>query len=157
LIDFDPDSFTNINRNEVQTSGAELQVNWWPSPAIQFLAHATCMDIDVKGSSIPLTGRPKWVAGATTIRKFQPDWSTALDYHWTGDQHAASRHSGESVMEVLDDFHRVDMNLAWQATDSLRLEFAVDNLLDERSSNAVSFPVPGRGIRISLSLGINSS
>jgi outer membrane cobalamin receptor len=78
------------------------------------------------------------------------NWSTVLDYHWTGEQYAASRHTGEEVTGKLDDFHSLDWVLRWQPRDFVQVQLSVDNLLDEDYENAVGFPGSGRAARIGV-------
>jgi iron complex outermembrane receptor protein/vitamin B12 transporter len=152
LVDFDDKTFRNVNRNQVETSGVELEVNWLPMASLSLQAHATYTDIEVKDDAAPLLGRPEWKAGATALWQIREAWSMALDYQWSDEQLASSRHTGESVIETLDAAHRFDVNLSWQAMKYLALELAVDNLLDEDYETAVGFPAPGRVARLSVSL-----
>ena len=54
------------------------------------------------------------------------------------------------MSEKLDSAEQLDFNLAWQVARTLRLEVAVDNLLDEDYENAVGFPGSGRAARIGV-------
>lgn len=152
LVDFDDESFRNVNRNQVETSGVELEVNWLPMASLSLQAHATYTDIEVKDDAAPLLGRPEWKAGALALWQIREAWSMALDYQWSDEQLASSRHTGESVIETLDAAHRFDVSLSWQAMKYLALELAVDNMLDEDYETAVGFPAPGRVARLSVSL-----
>jgi outer membrane receptor protein involved in Fe transport len=73
-----------------------------------------------------------------------------LDYGYTGEQYAASLHTGGSVTETLDDYHRLDWVLRWQPADVLELQLSVDNLTDQAYQSAVGFPGPGRSVRLGL-------
>ena len=75
-----------------------------------------------------------------------------LDYQWTGSQNAASRHTGETVVEKLDSYDELDFNIAWKMAERITLAFALDNALDQHYFNAVGFPGPGRSGRVSISL-----
>jgi outer membrane receptor protein involved in Fe transport len=152
LIDFDPELFTNINRKQVDTSGVELKVSWSPQTSVRMDGYATYTDIDAKETSEKLTGRPKWVAGGTVIWEIKTGWRAVIGYHWSAEQYAASRHTGETVTELIDDYHRLDMNISWQPTESFSIGFAVDNLLDEQYYSAIGFPGIGRNARISIAV-----
>jgi iron complex outermembrane receptor protein/vitamin B12 transporter len=151
LIDFDPQLFTNVNRKEVKTRGLELQLGWTPLTPLELQAQLTYTDIDIRDSSVRLMNRPEWLAGATALWHLAPDWSATLDYQWTGEQYASSLYTGKTVVETLDDYHRVDWNLRWRASDRLALELAIDNLLDEDYQTAVGFAAPGRAVRFGIS------
>jgi len=150
LVTFDPELFTNVNSAQVKSSGAELQVDWSPSSQFRLQAQSTYIDMDVENESSVLLGRPEWKAGVTGLWSFNESWSTALDYQWTGEQYASSLHTGDPVIEQLDDFQQLDWSLRWQAQKWLQLELAVDNLLDEDYQTAVGFRAPGRLVRLSL-------
>jgi outer membrane cobalamin receptor len=152
LIDFDSELFTNVNRSGVDTSGVELQIDWTPIATLNLIGHATYTDIDVKEDVAPLLGRPSWTAGATALWQITAHWRAAADYQWTGDQHASSRHTGDTVIETLDDYNALDLNLAWQVLEWASVEVALDNVFDTDYQTAVGFPGPGRSVRIALTL-----
>jgi len=147
LVDFDDETFRNVNRQNVQTSGLEMLATWRPLDALSLIAQGTYTDIDVKGEDTVLTGRPEWTAGAAVEWRFAMRWQTALDYRYTGEQWAASRHTGQEVTEELDAYHRVDWVLQWAPARHWQLRLSVDNLLDEDYETAVGFFAPGRALR----------
>jgi vitamin B12 transporter len=151
LIDFDPETFTNVNRKRVETSGVEAQLVWQPRAALSLSGQVTYTDIDVEDSASLLTGRPEWTAGVVTQWQIISRWSTMLDYRYTGEQYAASVHTGESITEELDDYHRLDWVLHWQPRGPLQLRLSIDNLLDEDYRTAVGFPGVGRAVRLGFS------
>ncbi|MEM1112213.1 MAG: TonB-dependent receptor [Pseudomonadota bacterium] len=152
LIDFDDALFVNVNRDRVESRGAELELRWQARPDLELRGQATYVDLEVVGESRRLLGRPEWKAGLIGLWQVSAAWDTSLDYQWTGEQYASSRHTGESVVEPLNDIHRLDWRLRWRALPRLSLELAVDNLLDEDYENAVGFPGPGRNVRFAVSL-----
>jgi len=78
------------------------------------------------------------------------DWHTALDYRYSGQQWAASRHTGALVTEELDDYHRLDWVLSWQLAQAWQLQLSVDNVLDENYETAVGFSAPQREVRVGV-------
>ena len=150
LVDFDDETFRNVNRKNVETSGVELQAAWQVLPALSLVAQGTYTDIDVKDEDTVLTGRPEWTAGLIAEWRIAQGWDTSLDYRYTGEQWAASRHTGQEVTEELDDYHRVDWVLQWQPLDALQLQLSVDNLLDEEYETAVGFFAPERSVRMGV-------
>lgn len=152
LVDFDPENFTNVNRSAVESSGAELQLSWAVSEVFDLQTQATYTDLDVKDNASVLLGRPQWKAGAFARWQLARQWNALLDYQWTGKQMASSRYTGQTVVQELDDYHRVDLSLQWRAREQLQFELAVDNLLDEDYQNAVGFHSAGRVVRFGLKL-----
>lgn len=150
LVDFDNETFRNVNRKRVQTSGVELQADWQALPALSLRSQATYTDIDVKNENTVLTGRPQWTASVVAQWQIAARWDTALDYLYGGQQWAASRHTGEQVTEELDDYHRVDWVLHYQLAPAWLLALSVDNVLDEQYETAVGFDAPSRAFRVGV-------
>ena len=150
LVDFDNETFRNVNRKNVQTSGVELQADWRPFTALSLRSQATYTDIDVKNENTVLTGRPEWTASLVARWQILENWDTALDYFYSGQQWAASRHTGEEVTEELDDYHRVDWVLRWQLAQAWQVQLSVDNVLDNHYETAVGFNAPDRQFRIGV-------
>ncbi len=150
LIDFDPETFTNVNRRRVESKGVEWLVHWRPADALTAKMHATYTDIEVVGEDVMLLGRPEWKAGAWLDWQLTPQWRLGFDYAWNGAVPASSLHTGQSVVSVLDDYHRLDWRLSWQPAPVFNAELAVDNLLDANYETAVGFPAPGRMLRLAL-------
>ena len=150
LVDFDPDTFENVNRENIETSGVEVQLDWQALESLVFVAQGTYTDIDPKNEDTVLTGRPEWTAGLVARWQFLPQWHSTLDYHYNGEQWATSLHTGVPVSEELDDFHRLDWVLTWQPLPAWELQLSVDNLLDEDYETAVGFTAPDRAVRFAL-------
>jgi len=150
LIDFDPEAFTNVNRRRVESKGVEWLVHWRPADALTAKMHATYTDIEVVGEDVMLLGRPEWKAGAWLDWQLTPQWRLGFDYAWNGAVPASSLHTGQSVVSVIDDYHRLDWRLSWQPAPVFNAELAVDNLLDANYETAVGFPAPGRMLRLAL-------
>jgi outer membrane receptor protein involved in Fe transport len=140
FIDFDPDTFSNVNRDEVTTRGAEIGGAWVVTPAFSLRGHATWTDIEVRGSDRQLLQRPDWRGGAALRWIPAPDWLLDLDWFYVGKTLDDSIPTGELT---LDDYHRVDLSLSWMVTRRLRLALVVDNLLDADYEEAIGFPAAG--------------
>ncbi|MDZ7784326.1 MAG: TonB-dependent receptor [Halioglobus sp.] len=150
LVDFDDETFRNVNRQNVRTSGVELRVSWQSTPAWQLVATGTYTEIDVRGADTVLTGRPEWVGGLLSQWRIGRGWQSALDYRYTGTQWAVSRHTGEALARKLGDYHRLDWVLRWTASPHWQLQLSVDNLSDEHYETAVGFAAPDRALRIGV-------
>jgi vitamin B12 transporter len=140
LIDFDPDTFRNVNRDEVTTRGVEFAATWSASPDLRLRAHATWTDIDVKDSDRELLQRPDWRGGVALRWAPAEDWLLDLDWLHVGNVLDSSIPTG--ILE-LDAWNRVDLSLGWMVTPRLRLALAVDNLLDVDYQEAIGFPAAG--------------
>lgn len=150
LVDFDEETFRNINRQNVQTQGVEFQADWRAMPTLEFRSQATYTDIDVKNEDAVLNARPQWTASMVAQWRIAAQWDSALDYTYHGQQWSSSRHTGAQVTEELDDYHIVDWVLRWQVAPSWQWQLSVDNLLDERYETAVGFYAPQREVRLGV-------
>lgn len=143
-IDFDAEAFTNVNREEVKTSGVEWQAQWHTvDNRFSVRGNATYTDIDVKDSVSVLTGRPQWRTGLAAAWQINDQWRSSLDYQQVGEQYATSQHTGEATLHELDAYQRMDVNVFWSVTEAVNLNFTVENLLDSSYSTAFGFPAPG--------------
>ena len=150
LVDFDDETFRNVNRKSIETSGVELQAQWQPLPALSLRGQGTYTDIDVKNENTVLTGRPQWTASLVAQWRILQHWDTALDYLYAGEQWSASRHTGELVTGKLGDYHRVDWVLRWQLAQAWQVQLSVDNVFDEEYETAVGFNAADREFRIGV-------
>lgn len=156
FIDFDAELFTNVNREQIKTSGVEWQAQWHSSDnRLSLHANATYTDIDVKDSVSVLTGRPQWRAGLAAAWQINEQWRSSVDYQQFGDQYATSQHTGDATLTTLAGYERIDANIFWTLNSSLTLSFTVENLLDKTAHTAIGFPTPGllwrAGLRWSFS------
>lgn len=150
LIDFDDQAFTNVNRDEVVTRGAELELQWSPMNSLDLRAHGTYTDIDVVDTDRTLAGRPEWKLGLLADWRFLPAWKLGLNYEWNDEVYASSLYTGTTVGEQLDPWHRIDANLRWQLNPALALSAIVENLLDADYQEDVGFAGAGRWLRVAL-------
>lgn len=146
LIDLDPDTFRNVNRDEVTTRGVEIGGAWSLSPAFALRGHATWTDIDVKDSDRKLLQRPDWRGGAALRWTPRQGWLVDLDWLYVGEVLDSSMPTGQIE---LDDYHRVDLSIGWQPKPRLRIALAIDNVLDADYEEAIGFPAAGFRPRLS--------
>lgn len=152
LIDFDPETFTNVNRSRVKTNGVEWMLDWQLTDNLQVASHATYTDIDVENEQSKLTGRPAWQAGMLVNWQINRQWQAVADYQWTDERYATSLYTGSSVTETLDDYFQLDFSLQWQVLDAVRIQLAIDNVFDENYEASVGFPAAGRLFRAGFTI-----
>ncbi len=150
LVDLDNATFRNVNRREVDTSGAELSAHWAFSQAARLRAHGSYLNIDLKGEDTTLTARPKWQAGLALFWRATEALQGVLDYRYGGRQWSASRHLGSESLLQLDDYHRVDLSLSWRPVPHWQLHVGLDNALDANYETAIGFRAPRRLVRVGL-------
>ena len=154
LIDFDDATFTNINRDRVDSRGLELGLQLPVTERGRLVAHATYLDIDIQDSDAELRGRPEYKAGATIFYELTDSLSGSLEYLWVDSVIESSLHTGASLDYRLDAYNILDVSLAWQAQEQVRVEFSITNLLDEDYQQGVGFPAPGIAPRVALQVSL---
>jgi outer membrane cobalamin receptor len=150
LIDFDSETFRNVNRAQVETSGVESEVNWQALENLAIRVHGTYTDIDMLSSDNHLLGRPQFTYGTSVNYAFNEAWSFNLQYMRVDDRFAVSRYTGTDVEETLDAYNRFDANVHWQLNAQTRFGLSLENLADEDYYTDIGFPAPGRGGKLSV-------
>lgn len=146
LVDFDSEAFTNVNRSEVNIRGAETAIELGISSQLWINAFVTYQDIDIKSGG-RLRQRPDWQSGIEL--NYQPSEKFQVYGRFTevGSSFDSSIPTGDSE---LNSYSRVDVSASWKLSESLRIDAAVDNLLDEDYFEAIGFQALGRRARLAL-------
>lgn len=150
LIDFDPQAFTNVNRDRVDAQGFEVWGQWQGGEKFSLNFALTKTDIEVAGSARELEGRPDWQATIGALWVLNSDLTARLDYRWVGEVFSSSLHTGQSFTQTLDDQRQLDWRLAWAATANFSMNLAIDNVLDDDFETSVGFPNAGRTLRLGI-------
>ena len=150
LIDFDPQAFTNVNRDRVDTQGFELWGQFQGGDTFSLNFALTKTDIKVAGSTRELEGRPDWQATLGALWALNSDLTARLDYRWVGEVFSSSLHTGQSFTQALDDQRQLDWRLTWATTANLSMNLAIDNVLDDNFETSVGFPNAGRTLRLGI-------
>jgi iron complex outermembrane receptor protein/vitamin B12 transporter len=150
LIDFDPQAFTNVNRDRVDTQGFELWGEFQGGETFSLNFALTKTDIEVAGSARELEGRPDWQATLGALWALNSDLTARLDYRWVGEVFNSSLHTGQSFTQALDDQRQLDWRLTWATTANLSMNLAIDNVLDDNFETSVGFPNAGRTLRLGI-------
>ena len=152
LIDFDSDTFQNVNRSRVETSGVESEINWQVRPNISLRAQATYTDIDMVSSDNHLLGRPQVTYGTSMHYSLNDAWQFNLNYLRVDERFAVSRYTGSDVEQLLDAYNRFDANIQWQVNPLTQLGLSLDNLTDENYYTDIGFPSAGASAKINLKI-----
>ncbi|WP_323816009.1 TonB-dependent receptor plug domain-containing protein [Cellvibrio sp. NN19] len=150
LIDFDSETFRNVNRARVETSGVEGELNWQLQDNLALRAYATYTDIDMLSSDNHLLGRPQVTYGTSVNYALNDAWSFNAHYMRVDERFAVSRYTGMDVEEVLDAYNRIDARITWQANTQTKVGLSLENLADENYYTDIGFPAAGRGAKLSM-------
>lgn len=147
LIDFDFDSFSTVNRSQVETDGVEFGVRYEASERLSLSAHLTYTDIDVLDSDADLRQRPDLRGGLALQWWLSDEFSAHIGWQYIGERFDEAIPTGQ---QTLSSYSRLDIALAWTAANTIRLNFAVDNVSDADYEEAIGFPATGRRARFSI-------
>jgi outer membrane cobalamin receptor len=142
LVDFDFETFTNVNRGRIDIDGVTASVSYLLDTDLRTTADATWAQID--SASGELRRRPEETAGIGFA--WEPGaWSLDATMRYVGSRLITSIPTGD----VRDGAYTyVDATLAYSPSDTLRLWLAVDNLFDSNYEDAPGFPAPGVTVRV---------
>lgn len=147
LIDFDPTTFTTVNRDRVRTRGVELEGRWRPVRSVNLDGALSWLDID---SPTPLRGRPRWQGSLRAA------WQASETIELNGAVRFNSSYSDSSIPTgpVRADGHaEADLGIRWKMSQRFSLTAALKNATGERYEDAVGFPAPGRVLRMTVAAG----
>jgi vitamin B12 transporter len=152
LIDFDSETFKNVNRARVETSGVESELNWQVQQNIGLRVHATYTDIDMLSSDNHLLGRPQVTYGTSVNYVLNDDWSFNLNYSRVDDRFAVSRYTGTDAEQILAAYDRLDASARWNINNNTQVGLSLENLTDENYYTDIGFPAAGASAKVNLKI-----
>ena len=148
LVDFDFESFTNVNRGRIDVGGVQIRAGLDLSPSVELSVDGTWSD--VSSPSGPLRRRPEQMGGISL------NWSATQRWHLN----ATARYIGSRLTTAIptgdvDASSHVLVGATVRHEPATNLTFwgAIDNALDSQYQHAPGFPSPGARIRIGFGLG----
>lgn len=161
LIDFDPVTFTNVNRGRAESQGLEAELSWTRNGfSVQF--GATLLDAENLDTGEALLRRPDesafavvtWVPSAwkPSARKTSTGNSASNLARWTF--HLEATFTGErpdsdpvTFARTTNPSHtRIDLGARWQVTSVLAPYARIENVVDEEYEEVLGFPALGRTV-----------
>ena len=149
LVDFDFESFTNVNRGRIDVDGVQIRTRLALSPRVGLSIDGTWSDIS--SPSGPLRRRPERTGGITLDWAATPRWRL----------HAAARYVGSRLITAIptgdvgaSGYTLVAATVRYEPSTNRAFWGAIDNALDTQYQDAPGFPSPGARIRIGFNLGL---
>lgn len=151
LIDFDFETFTHLNRSEVETRGIEATLAWRFTDRLSIQGNGAWQEIEDLVTDARLRHRPRRVGGARLL--WQPDGRLDLQL----DAQLVSRRFDQQIpapgRDTVPGYERLGLTASWRFAESWRLRARVDNLTDEDYEEMIGFPGAGRSLRVGLRYG----
>ena len=146
LVDFDPNTFTNVNRGKIVVKGIEPSLNLRIGSAVRAQLTATLLNIDEQDGLPPLRNRPERRATAYVVYDATERSSLHAAFNATSNFLDRSNPTGDIEMGgygIVD----VGYTLRWQ---QFQLTLSVDNLFNKYYEQFVGFPGQDRRFRIEV-------
>jgi outer membrane receptor protein involved in Fe transport len=144
LIDFDPGTFTTVNRDRVRARGAEVEGRWQPAPGLSLAGALSLLDLE---SETALRGRPRLQGSLRAA------WRASAAVELNGAVRFNSGYFDSSIPTgaVRAEGHgEADLGARLRLSGRLSLIATLRNLTGERYEDAVGFPAPGRVLRAAV-------
>jgi vitamin B12 transporter len=145
LIDFDPERFTNVNRDKVMAQGVELAASG-RTGAFRLIASLTYLDAK-SADGAPLRFRPEWKGAAALEWQANDALSLRLDGRFSGRFTDSSVPTG---FVRLGGYATLDAQASYRLSPALTLSASLRNLANECYARTVGTPEPGRNLFVSL-------
>lgn len=145
LIDFDPELFTNVNRQRVTTKGLEFSLSG-KVEAFRILANLTYLSTH-SADNVLLRFRPHWKGRAALEWRASERVTLRLDGQFVGAFHDSTVPTG---FERLDGFETIGAEIGWKLSPHLEIRGVFRNLTDEDYSRTIGTPEPGRNFFVSF-------
>ncbi len=147
LIDFDPATFTTVNRDRVRARGGELEGRWRPTGPLSLAGALSLLDLD---SPTPLRGRPRWQGSIRAAWQVSDPVELNAAVRFNSDFFDSSIPTG---LVRADGHGEADLGVRWRLSEQFTLAAALRNVTGERYEDAVGFPSPGRVARVTVAAG----
>src|SRR5882672_1847478 len=146
LVDFDANTFTNVNRGKIVVKGIEPSLNLRIGSQVRGQVTATLLDISEQDGLPPLRNRPEQRLTAYLVYDVTDRSSLHAALNCTGSFLDRSNPTGDIKMPG---FATVDVGytLRWQ---QFRFTLSVDNLFNRYYEQFVGFPGQDRRFRIEV-------
>ncbi|MDO6536643.1 TonB-dependent receptor plug domain-containing protein [Alteromonas stellipolaris] len=154
LVDFDGQTFSLVNRSNIEGSGVELFASHQLSEDIAVEGDITYVNLDTESGEI-LTGRPEWQGRLAVNYQVTDNIKTIARLNYVGATESTSLYSGEFEQSDLAAFNKVDVTTTWAISNQHTLDFYVQNIFDKNYQVAVGVPGPELGVGLQLSWHTN--
>ncbi len=147
LVDFDFETFRNVNRGRIETDGVEIRGSLGLADGLRVYIDGMWSNITARGE--PLRRRPESTGGISV------DWS--IDSRWQLD--AAARYIGSRRITSIptgdtadDGYAIVNATLTFRRSQGQSIWLAIDNAFDTAYEDAPGFPPQGTRVRLGIRL-----
>lgn len=147
LVDFDEGPPPRVvNRENVDITGAELELSFKFLSPFTVRANYQWLDIDVE-SGTPLRNRPESTAGLHLGYEFFANMFFGLDWQFVDETYDSSIPTGGQTLEA---YSLVNTNLNWAVSKDMDVKLMINNVLDEQYQKMIGFAEPRTNFMVKL-------
>jgi len=148
LVDFDPELFTNVNRSEVRARGTEWSVDYDALTQLNISGNISYDKINTFEDNVVLRRRPEWKGNLQF--NYQPLKTVSLITHlaYNDNYYDSSIPTG---MVSMEGGFQMNVSVLWQIKPKIALRFAIKNISNSKTEQAIGFENEGRSLTASLS------
>jgi outer membrane receptor protein involved in Fe transport len=148
LIDFNFETFQNINRDAVETRGAELSLGWRVDDRFNIDFTVTHQEVEDLSSPEPLLQRPEWLSSLRATWQAHDRVLLALDVQQVSG--SFDRQLPVPDRDRVAGRTLVGMTGSWDVAPQVAVVARADNLANATYETLIGFPGPSRSIRVGL-------
>ena len=152
LISFGTMGYENIN--EAETQGLEFRAQANLNDQLKASGNYTYLKTEDKSTGDPLVRRPKHSGGISLKYSHVSSLKLIFGLNFVGERFDSDFSGFPFVYEFTPSYRTVRIASSYSLTENVRVNIKIENLFDEKYSEAAGFPSPGRavygGIRVNL-------
>ena len=148
LIDFDFDTFQNINRSHVEAEGIEISSQLQPTDRLRLGIDWTFQDVVDLATGELLLNEPAWFGSLRIDWRGTPEVDLHLDARFSAG--SLDQQLAVPDRDSVDGYEVFGLSLRWQMSRSLVITGRLDNLTDAEWQQFIGFPQPRRSGRVSV-------
>ncbi|MEP2652062.1 MAG: TonB-dependent receptor, partial [Paraglaciecola sp.] len=141
LVDFDPETFTNVNRSKVRVKGAEASGSFRASEAVKLTAQITYTNINTFEADVVLRRRPEFKGSMNINYEVTPTLNVAAKYTINGKYYDSSVPTGQLE---LDGYNQLDISVYWAINHKTNIRLNIQNALNNDQEQTIGFNNLGR-------------
>ncbi|MEP0177714.1 MAG: TonB-dependent receptor [Paraglaciecola sp.] len=151
LVDFDPETFTNVNRSKVRVKGAEASGSFQASEAVKLTAQITYTDINTFEADVVLRRRPEYKGSVNVNYEITPTLNVAAKYTINGKYYDSSVPTGQLE---LDGYNQLDVSVYWAINQKTNVRLNIQNALNNDQEQTIGFNNLGSQASLRIYRGI---
>ena len=147
LVDFDAETFRNVNRGKVTVDGVDLGLRFLPAREWEIDLSVGYMDVSAGEGVPPLRHRPEWKGSARVAWQASEELQLGVSAFFSGRFYDSSVATG---LVELSSYGQLDLFAHYNVGETASLKLSVRNVTKSDHEELIGVPNPGRIARLAL-------